>query len=244
MNLLKFRIGNAKLRGRRVVDGEDKGLIYTFTLPSGYTCPGAKLCRSRFDRELNRIVDGKETVYRCFAASGESRPNVRALADYNFELLKGLSQQRMETLISMSIPEEARIIRVHVGGDFFSEEYFRAWMFVAEMLPDIRFYAYTKSINFWVKNRSLVPENFRLTASYGGKFDSLIAEHGLKTTKVVFGIEEAAALGLEIDHDDSHAYQGTRSFTLLIHGTQPAGSDAGKAVRALQGVGSYGRGRA
>ena len=59
---------------------------------------------------------------------------------------------------------------------------------------------------------------------------------------MVFSIEEAAALGLELDHDDSHAYDGTTSFALLVHGTQAAGSSAGAAVRALDGVGSYGKG--
>jgi hypothetical protein len=39
-SLLKFGIGNAKL-GKA---------IHTFTLPSGYTCPGAEKCLSRFDR--------------------------------------------------------------------------------------------------------------------------------------------------------------------------------------------------
>jgi hypothetical protein len=49
---------------------------------------------------------------------------------------------------------------------------------------------------------------------------------------------------LDIDHDDSHAALPGPSFALLIHGIQPAGSEAGKAVRALRGVGSYSREKA
>jgi hypothetical protein len=146
-------------------------------------------------------------------------------------------------LIQASLPSSATIVRIHVGGDFFSESYFRAWINVACNNPNVKFYAYTKSLPSWIAalKTNSIPENFRLTASEGGKWDSLIAEHGLKTSKVVFSIEEAAALGLQIDHDDSHAYDGRDSFALLIHGTQAKGSSAGRAVRSLNGLGSYSR---
>ena len=83
-----------------------------------------------------------------------------------------------------------------------------------------------------------------MTASYGGRKDELIETHELRYAKVVFSEDEAAGLGLEIDHDDTHAADmDTRdeSFALLIHGPQPKGSDAGKAMRALKGNGSYSR---
>ena len=47
--------------------------------------------------------------------------------------------------------------------------------------------------------------NFVLTASYGGRDDHMIDEFNLRSAKVVFSEAEAAELGLEIDHDDSHA---------------------------------------
>ena len=62
---------------------------------------------------------------------------------------------------------------------------------------------------------------------------------------MVYSEAEAAELGLEIDHDDSHACYPSlkkQNFALLIHGIQPAGSEAGKAVRELNGKGSYGKG--
>src|SRR6516225_822056 len=49
----------------------------------------------------------------------------------------------------------------------------------------------------------------------GGKFDSMITS-GMKTSRVVFSLEEAAVLGLEIDEDDSHAALGNSSFALRI----------------------------
>ncbi len=84
-----------------------------------------------------------------------------------------------------------------------------------------------------------IPSNLILTASRGGKFDHLIDKHKLKCAEVVFSEKEAKDKGLEIDHDDSHAL-GNKSYALLIHGIQPPGSEAGKAVKALNGLGSYG----
>ena len=63
--------------------------------------------------------------------------------------------------------------------------------------------------------------------------------YGLKEARVVFSESEAAELGLAIDHDDSHAVENNgQSFALLLHGTQPAGSEASKALQALKASGT------
>ena len=72
-----------------------------------------------------------------------------------------------------------------------------------------------------------------MTASRGGKWDNLIDEKGWKEARVVYSEEEAADLGLEIDHDDTHAAFGKKSFALLLHGTQPKGSVAGEALKVI-----------
>jgi hypothetical protein len=86
--------------------------------------------------------------------------------------------------------------------------------------------------------------NLVLTASRGGKYDRFIDEFKLREAVVVFSESEASDLGLDIDHDDSHAADPSKrnqSFSLLIHGTQPKGSEASKALRDLKGLGSYSR---
>jgi hypothetical protein len=72
----------------------------------------------------------------------------------------------------------------------------------------------------------------------------LIDEHNLREAVVVFDEARAEELGLEIDHDDSHAARPDlreQSFALLIHGVQAAGSEASKAVSLLKGKGTYAR---
>ena len=100
----------------------------------------------------------------------------------------------MASLISASLPSDAQVVRIHVSGDFFSESYFLAWSDTAKARPDVKFYAYTKSIPFWRKHEAQIPSNLILTASEGGKFDSAIG--GLKTAKVVYSEEQAARIGI------------------------------------------------
>ena len=135
------------------------------------------------------------------------------------------------------LPDDAGVIRIHVSGDFYNPIYFRAWLIVACRNPKVLFYAYTKSLPYWIENRTLVPQNMLLTASVGGRYDNLIEEHNLRSAIVVFSVEEAERLGLEIDDDDSSASDPSirdRSFALLIHGAQPAGSEASKALQTLK----------
>lgn len=134
---------------------------------------------------------------------------------------------------------QIKFVRIGVSGDFFSQDYFNAWVEVAKRHPDIIFYAYTKSIKFWLAADS-IPSNFKLTASYGGESDALIDQANLVSAKVVFSEDEAKQLGLEIDHDDSKAIKNEKSFALLLHGGQPAGSEASKAWQKIKTtVGGY-----
>ena len=235
MNMkLKFSKGNAKL-------GKN---IFTFSLPSGFTCPSALDCLSKANKETGKITDGPKTVFRCFSASQEAvYTAVREQRWFNFNLIRGKSVDEMTNIIKSSLPEKANIIRIHVGGDFFNETYFKAWLNVAKSTASVIFYAYTKSLDFWVKNMKDIPSNFKLTASFGGRHDHLINLHNLKYAKVVYSVEEASKLGLEIDHDDSHAFDGDKPFSLLIHNTQPKNSFAAKALQKLRklGIGGYGK---
>jgi hypothetical protein len=227
MQKLIFGRGNAKL-------SKD---IYTFSLPAGFTCPAAKLCQSFADRSTGKITDGEFMTFRCFAASQEATyPNVRKARWHNFDLLAlyRKSSEAMATLILSSLDAKAQKVRIHVSGDFFSAEYFRAWCKVAAVRSETIFYAYTKSVKIVKANMDAIPENFRLTLSEGGINDELIKSTGIQSAKVVYSPEQAEVLGLTIDHDDSHAYEGSGNFALLIHGMQKKGTYAAAALKELK----------
>lgn len=104
MSLLHFGNGNAKLR---------KG-IATFSLPAGWTCPGAKDCLAKANRETGKITDGDNIKFRCFSASNEAIfPAVRKARWKNFELLKNKSKEEMIDLILKSLPEQNELIRLY-----------------------------------------------------------------------------------------------------------------------------------
>jgi hypothetical protein len=223
--LLKFQQGNAKL-------GKN---IFTFSLPAGHSCPFANDCLSKADKLTGKLTDGPNTQFRCFAASAEAvYPNVRIARWHNFDLLKKLSTMEATNLILQSLPKKANIVRIHVSGDFFNESYFLAWLQVAKLRPNVLFYAYTKSLVYWVNYIKEIPSNLVLNASEGGKLDAQILEHGLKFAKVVYSPEEAEKLGLSIDHTDEAAYKTKESFALLIHGQQPKGSKASQSIKDLK----------
>jgi hypothetical protein len=140
------------------------------------------------------------------------------LADFlNIELHKNL------------MPKHTRV-RIHESGDFFNVHYLQAWIMVAMANPSLKFYCYSKSLNLFMGLE--LPSNFYLTASYGGKFDYLIDEGFFpRYAKVVESLEVADALGLEVDVNEDHCFL-PGPYALLVHNTQPAGSEWGKYARA------------
>lgn len=235
---LKFGKGNAKLAGT----------LHTFSLPAGWTCPGASICKSKVhevDGKL-KVIDATGNQFRCFAASnGAMYSNAYKARQHNMRLLKECkTEAAMARLLYQSFPKgETGTLRLHVSGDFFSQKYFDAWRAVTAMKPGWHVYAYTKSINYWAKRIYTMPDNMTLTASYGGKYDDLISINDFKYAKVVFSEAEAEALGLPIDHDDSYARQKDTNYALLLHGTQPKGSAAAQAKSQLKKEGWTGYAR-
>lgn len=265
MTLLKFSPANAKLKHLEPLVG---GKVFSFSTLAGVTCPYAKECESKVvlgDDNRLKIVDGPNTVFRCFSASQEvifkktyeqRKHNMGLLADCKNDIAKYVS------LIEASIPKKTKCIRINVSGDFTTQNYFDAWLQVARNNPGVWFYAYTKSLIFWVKRLNNIPENMVLTASRGGHKDNLIDEYKLRNVTVVHEPEECMLVvkaknknnmpkgskyaGMPIDHNDEFAclpkYRNT-NFVLLVHASQPKGSEASKGASILNGLGSYSKGK-
>jgi hypothetical protein len=236
---VKFQPANAKLKRLRELLAKEYGRnpnIYGFSLPAGYSCPFALDCLSKADRITGKLSDGPDMKFRCFQASLEALyPSMRDANWRNFEALRSCeSVEEMADMLQNAIPKNADIIRFGIDGDMFNQRMFDAVLSIARMNPNIRFNAYTKSLIYWVNRLGEIPANLNLNASRGGRLDHLIEEYSLKSATVVFHPSEAEALGLEIDHDESHALNGSDSFALLIHGQQAKGSEASKAIKTLK----------
>ena len=213
----------------------------SLSLLSGHSCPFALDCMAKVNLKTFKIIDGKEALFRCFSATAEAAfPSVRKQREHNFDELRACSTvDEIVELLTMSIRPSYAPFRIHVGGEFFNQMYFDAWIEYAKRNPQRIFYAYTKSLPYWVARIDSIPANLSLTASRGGRMDHLIDEHGLKEARVVFSELEAQKLGLEIDHDDSHAIDNNgESFALLLHGTQKAKSTASQAIKTMKANGT------
>ena len=250
IELLKFSPmrDNAKLKvtlaefARLTGNADARG--YSFSLPSGFTCGKvAKECLTYANRETGKLSRGKDAEYYCFSAVSESySPNARRARWHNWELLQqlwnyaGSDYVDIANLILEALPANADLIRVHVGGEFprseFGTAYMRAWFAVARSRPDARLYAYTKNVQTYLDVRGEQPANFNMTMSRGGIDDRLIDSHKLKQARVIFHPDDAN--GMPIDHNDINAVFGDHSFNLLLHGTQPAGSEASAAIKRLK----------
>lgn len=189
--------------------------IWTWNLPSGYTCPGARACFAVTDRETGRMTRGKHAEFKCYSAVTERYPAVRAKSWANYDAIRDLDKWGIVDVLFALMPREPSLIRIHAAGDYWSQDYFDAWLVVCAAMPETRFWAFTKSLPYWINRIGHIPPNLMMTASYGGKHDHLIAQHGLKYARVVYSEEEARMLGLPIDTDDRLAAYSNDPFALL-----------------------------
>jgi len=104
------------------------GRVWTFSLPSIVTCPGATAwCRKH-----------------CYAYRIERlRPNCRQA--YMRNLIVSLEPERFVEEVLSGLPEDASLVRVHVGGDYYCGEYCKAWRRICRARPNTSFWGYTRS---------------------------------------------------------------------------------------------------
>ncbi len=113
--------GNHKLGGRR---------IWGFTLPSGTpdACPGrSPTCATH-----------------CYAAALE-RYRPAAAAAYRRNLALSRRRDFARRVRAFLVAHAVRVVRVHVGGDFYSARYTRAWLRVVRRSPRVTFFFYTRA---------------------------------------------------------------------------------------------------
>ena len=125
------------------------GEVLTFSLPPVATCPGATdFCRrvcyvKKIPPYIRRVY---EDNYIRFLR------DPKGFVSWVFEdmMVKWrIGQRRPPGSARLRKPPwrpMPKLVRLHVSGDFFSEEYVEAWYTIAkDLMPDFRFWAYTRS---------------------------------------------------------------------------------------------------
>lgn len=127
--------------------------IPSFSLPSGETC-SKTACKTCY-------------VQGCYARKIEKlRPNVHRTYEENLDAAKnhlGYLEEYLNTYFDS--PNAPRIFRIHVAGDFFSEQYYLMWTRVAAKHPETKFLAFTKQYSIILPHLGSIPENFSLVWS-------------------------------------------------------------------------------
>ncbi len=125
-------------------------------------------------------------------------------------------------------------IRIHDSGDFFSRAYFMVWKSIMEACPTTNFYAYTKMVPLFKKLESegMLPKNFTVIYSQGGKFDHLIDKTKDRHSRVFSTDEDCIAAGYVLNElDDMPATdRSIKRIGLVVHGPIVYNKKMNKAV--------------
>lgn len=202
---LHWSWGNSKLWKDRTLSFNTPA----FRSDDGFiTCPSASTC-----------------ALVCFARQAHyTRTIVKRPREHNLTFLRSHS---MHEFIATAVEDIGHFhpswahVRIHDSGDFFSTQYFMAWIEIARQSKTLLFYAYSKEIAMLHEYRYMFPENFRVIQSYGGKQDDLIDRKYAHSIIFPTHKERKAAGYIDASHSDKPAFQGKVKIGLVYHGSIP-----------------------
>lgn len=160
----------------------------------------------------------KDCVKFCYAQKGAySWSNVKPAFEKRYELTKTIAF--VPLMIEEVKKKKADFVRIHDSGDFYSPKYVQKWVTIAEALPNVNFYAYTKSHNFF---RGLkLPENLDIIFSEGSKLDHQLNKDTERHASIFKSEEELKAAGYidasKIDLFATKFFSNNNKVGLIYH---------------------------
>jgi len=136
-----LRSKDRKVTNSVTPSGKTPRIANTFGLPAGqdFSCPGAtSVCAAIcYAGNLEKIYKGvKEKLVHNW--------NLLTAAEYH-DMVVMLDEMIIEFELESERWNADKIFRIHWDGDFFNEEYTRAWKEVILAHPDVQFWVYTRS---------------------------------------------------------------------------------------------------
>lgn len=195
---LKWSFGNSKVSK---LDAVSFGIPALESADGFKTCPMAGACAAV-----------------CYARQGMYiMPNVRASREFNLRVIRDSVHEFIRLADEDLSGIKSKLVRIHDSGDFFSQTYLDAWIFLARKHPAKTFYAYTKSLHL---DFSGLPGNFRVTQSEGGKLDASI-DRKLSHSRIFSSDAARRAAGYgNGSNTDTLAVRGAVKIGLVYHGTK------------------------
>ena len=200
MNLLTQ---NAKMKK---TSKENKAKIFNFSIPayktkSGkITCPFADSC-----------------VKYCYAQKGNYTrfPKIQELMEQKYKISK--TAEFIPLMNEEIRKKKSTHVRIHDSGDFYSPTYLQKWVDIATQNTDVIFYAYTKSIKFFINGLKL-PKNMKVIFSEGSKTDNLINVNKHRHARIFKSKELLNAAGyINASDNDLKAITSNKRVGLVYH---------------------------
>ena len=162
----------------------------------------------------------KECVKYCYAQKGNYTrfPIIQELMEKKYNISK---QDNFVELMTNEIKKKkAKYIRIHDSGDFYSIKYLNKWVQIAKDNKKVIFYAYTKSIKFFVDGL-LLPKNFKVIFSEGSKTDKLINIKEHRHARIFMGANAKNDLlnagYIDASNNDLKAITSNKKVGLVYH---------------------------
>lgn len=165
----------------------------------------------------------------CPSAGVCAKPCYARKAAYTWKVVKNAYEERLAlSLTSDFVPvisheiKRRRIdrVRIHDSGDFYSSEYLDKWIEIMRRHPNVEFYTYTKRV-LMLKDydrRGLLPGNFSVVLSVGGKEDHYIDTEKDRHAWIFTSKENLLKAGYaDASQDDTVATGENRKIGLIWH---------------------------
>jgi hypothetical protein len=199
---MKLLTQNAKLKKTSI---ENNMRVLNFSLPAYKTITGKTVCPF-----------AKDCIKYCYAQKGNYKyPSVIKGLNNRYKLSKTADfVPKMNATIILERPTH---VRIHDSGDFYSIAYLQKWVQIANDNKDVIFYAYTKSIKFFVDGL-LLPKNLKIIFSEGSKTDNLINVNKHRHARIFKSKELLEASGyIDASNNDLKAITSNKKVGLIYH---------------------------
>jgi len=199
---MKLLTQNSKLKKTSI---ENKMRVMNFSLPAYKTITGKTVCPF-----------AKDCIKYCYAQKGNYRyPSVIKGLNNRYELSKTAEfVPKMNATITLERPTH---VRIHDSGDFYSIAYLNKWVTIANDNKEVIFYAYTKSIKFFINGLKL-PKNLKIIFSEGSKTDNLINVKKDRHARIFKSKELLQASGyIDASNNDLKAITDNKKVGLVYH---------------------------
>ena len=149
---------------------------------------------------FNACPNADYCAHLCYARNGTylfSTVKAKHIANLEYTLrdLVGWKLDMIDEINRIGL-HKIKWLRIHDAGDFYSDDYLRAWINICSNIPSVTFYAYTKKIEMFKRVlQGYCPPNLKYLFSLGGKEDNLIDLEKDRHAEVFPDLESLIAAG-------------------------------------------------